>query len=52
MERKLRRRSGSSPYRFHNVRRTERKFLFVAVTSAIILMMVLSGLMFDIYHIH
>lgn len=40
----------SSTYRFHDTGRSDRKFLIVALTSALILMAVLSGLVFEFLH--
>ena len=37
----------SSTYRFHDSGRTDRKFLMVALTSALILTAVISGLVFE-----
>ena len=40
----------SSRYRFHDSGRTDRKFLMVALTSALILAAVLSSLVFEFLH--
>lgn len=40
----------SSMYRFHDSVRSERKFLIVALASALILAAVLSGLVFEFLH--
>jgi hypothetical protein len=40
----------SSMYRFHDSVRSERKCLIVALTSALILMAVISGLVFEFLH--
>ena len=39
-----------STYRFHDAGRTDRKFLMVALASALILAAVLSGLVFEFLH--
>ena len=40
----------SSTYRFHDAGRSDRKFLMVALTSALILVAVISGLVFEFLH--